>query len=101
MRPLRAGFQVSPAQRFVNGKDAVKTEPVKPEIPPATVALSISPWGEVFVNGKLRGVSPPLKNLKLSPGKYKIEVRNTTFARHVETLEIKSRDEVTVRHKFQ
>ena len=89
------------AQRFVNGKDAVKTEPVKPEVPPATVALSISPWGEVFVNGKLRGVSPPLKNLKLSPGKYKIEVRNTTFARHVETLEIKSRDEVTVRHKFQ
>ena len=89
------------AQRLVNGKDAVKTEPAKPEIPPATVALSISPWGEVFVNGKLRGVSPPLKNLKLSPGKYKIEVRNTTFAPHAETLEVKSRDEVTVRHKFQ
>jgi hypothetical protein len=45
----------------------------------ATVFLNISPWGEVFVNGKSQGVSPPKKFVKLDPGKYKIEVRNTTF----------------------
>ena len=82
-------------------KDTVKSEHAKHEIPLATVTLSITPWGEVFVNGKLRGVSPPMKNIKLSPGKYKIVVRNTTFAPHTETLTIKTRDEVTIRHKFQ
>jgi class 3 adenylate cyclase len=86
-----------------------KTEPAKSEpgkgepggLPPATVAFSIQPWGEVFVNGKLRGVYPPLKPIQLAPGKYRIEVKNTTFPTHVVNVDLKARDEVTVRHKFQ
>jgi len=70
-------------------------------LPPATLVFSISPWGEIFVNGRSRGVVPPMKTLKLEPGKYKIEVKNTTFPAHVESLELKARDEVTVRHRFQ
>jgi len=68
---------------------------------PATLVFAVSPWGEVFVNGKSRGVTPPMKALKLEPGKYKVEVRNTTFPVYAESLELKARDEVTVRHKFQ
>ena len=81
-----------------------KTEPTKGEssaLPPATVAFSIQPWGEVFVNGKLRGVYPPLKPIQLAPGKYKIEVKNTTFPALVVNVDLKARDEITVRHKFQ
>ncbi len=89
--------------------EAAKGEPPKPEaakaatpaILPATVVLDIRPWGEVIVNGKAGGVSPPTKTLKLAPGKYRIEIHNTTFAAHVETLELKSRDELTVRHTFR
>jgi len=55
----------------------------------------------VFVNGKSQGVSPPRKFIKLDPGKYKIEIRNTTFPVHVENLELKTRDEITLRHRFQ
>jgi hypothetical protein len=76
-------------------------EPAKPALPPATVVFAVQPWGEIYVNGKARGVTPPTKSLKLEPGKYKVEVRNTTFAPHVESLDLKARDEVTVRHKFQ
>ena len=43
----------------------------------------------------------PMKSLKLDPGRYKVEVRNTTFPPHVESLDLKARDEVTVRYKFQ
>jgi class 3 adenylate cyclase len=78
-----------------------KTEPAKADVPPATVNLSIVPWGEVFVNGKSQGVTPPKKNLKLAPGKYKIEIKNTTFAPHTEAIDVKSREEITIRHKFQ
>ena len=84
--------------------ELAKSEPGKGEpgaLPPATVAFSIQPWGEVFVNGKLRGVYPPLKPIQLAPGKYKIEVKNTTFPAHVVNVDLKARDEVTVRHKFQ
>ena len=90
--------------------DAVKAEGTKalePTVDPskaiiqATVFLNISPWGEVFVNGKSQGVSPPKKFVKLDPGKYRIEVRNTTFPVHAQSLEVKPREEVTLKHRFQ
>jgi class 3 adenylate cyclase len=79
--------------------DAAK--PAAPAVPPATLVFSVQPWGEVFVNGKSVGVSPPLKSHKLPPGKYRIEVRNTTFAPYGENFELKARDEITIRHRFQ
>ena len=82
-------------------KGETKAEPTKPAMPPATLVFAITPWGEIFVNGKPRGITPPMKSLKLDPGKYKIEIRNTTFAPHTENYDLKARDEVTVRHKFQ
>jgi class 3 adenylate cyclase len=89
--------------------DTAKTAaPAKPAadassggVPPASLVFAIQPWGEIFVNGKSVGVSPPVKSHKLPPGKYRIEVRNTTFAVHAETLDLKARDEVTIRHRFQ
>jgi class 3 adenylate cyclase len=81
--------------------ETAKGESPKPAAPPATLVFAIQPWGEIYVNGKSRGVSPPMKSLKLEPGKYRIEVKNTTFAAHSENLDLKARDEITVRHKFQ
>jgi class 3 adenylate cyclase len=82
-------------------KKAEKADSNKPSVPPATLVFSVSPWGEIFVNGKARGVTPPMKSIKLEPGRYKIEIRNSTFPAHVENLDLKARDEITVRHKFQ
>jgi class 3 adenylate cyclase len=89
--------------------EAAKSDPTKltmldgskPGIIPATVFLNVTPWGEVYVNGKSQGVSPPRKFIKLDPGKYKIEIKNTTFPVFVENLDLKTRDEVTLRHRFQ
>ena len=82
-------------------KGETKGDPSKPAVPPATLVFAITPWGEIFVNGKSRGVTPPMKSIKLDPGKHRIEVRNTTFPPHTENLDLKARDEITVRHKFQ
>jgi hypothetical protein len=68
---------------------------------PGTVHLSVAPWGEIYVNGKRRGVSPPIKSLKLAPGKYKIEIRNTTFAPRTEVVEVKSRKDVVIKQVFK
>jgi class 3 adenylate cyclase len=82
-------------------KAAIAEKTTSPAVIPATLVFNVSPWGEIFVNGKSQGVTPPKKFIKLDPGKYRIEVRNTTFPVHVENLDLKARDEVTVRHKFQ
>ena len=42
------------------------------------VELAVLPWGEVFVDGKSRGVSPPLRELEIPPGSHTIEIRNST-----------------------
>jgi eukaryotic-like serine/threonine-protein kinase len=80
--------------------DAEKGAGPKP-MPPGTVNLAVAPWGEVFVNGKSRGLTPPMKNLKLPPGKYKIEIRNTKFAPRIDTVQVKSHETVTIRHEFK
>jgi class 3 adenylate cyclase len=82
------------------GKADSKTEAKAPVVL-GTVNLFINPWGEVSVNGKVIGVSPPLKQHKLPPGKYKIEVKNATFAPHVANIEVKAKEEVVVRHTFR
>ncbi len=63
--------------------------------------LAIAPWGEVLVDGKVRGVSPPLRSIELAPGTHTIEIRNTTFPSHVEQLDLQAGQKVRVRHLFR
>jgi class 3 adenylate cyclase len=84
----------------------VRAEPVQQWAPKtragraALVLLAISPWGEVFVNGKPAGVSPPMAELELEPGKYRIEVRNGAFKPYEEDVELASNQTVRIKHKF-
>ena len=72
-----------------------------PSGPPGIVMLAVAPWGEVIVDGKNLGVSPPLQELQLSPGRHRIEVRNTSFAPHIQIVEVKSGERIRIRHRFQ
>jgi class 3 adenylate cyclase len=65
------------------------------------IELAVNPWGEVFVDGKSRGVSPPLRVFEISPGSHTIEIRNATFPAHVEKVVIKPGDAVKIRHRFK
>ena len=66
-----------------------------------SIALAINPWGEVYLDGKKMGVSPPLKELQVAPGKHTIEIKNTSFASHAETLEVKLDDRLKIKHEFR
>jgi class 3 adenylate cyclase len=76
-----------------------------PEKPAAAAAsgrleLAVLPWGEVLINGKTRGVSPPLRALEIPPGSHTIELRNSTFPSHVEKIDVKAGEAVRIRHRF-
>ncbi len=77
-----------------------ETEPASAGAP-AIVSFAIAPWGEIYVDGEKRGVSPPLRELELSPGQYKIEVRNTTFPALVRTIEVEAGGQIKIRHQFR
>jgi eukaryotic-like serine/threonine-protein kinase len=68
----------------------------------ATVSLAVYPWGEVWVNGKNVGVSPPLNELKLKPGQHAIEIRNESSPPYRETFTLIAGEPTKrIRHKFQ
>jgi len=78
--------------------DAVSSKPVY--VDRATVLLAIAPWGEVYVDGKLVGVSPPLNKIDLMPGRRTIEIRNGAFPAYTEQIELKAGQSIKIRHKF-
>jgi len=69
--------------------------------PMARVALAVTPWGEVYVDGRRKGISPPLAEIKLAPGKHAVEIRNTTFQPYAKTVELKAEAYLKIKHKFQ
>jgi hypothetical protein len=99
-----------------------QAEPVPPPPPPKAVAaqkpvaaavpaaaakksgrleISVAPWGEVLVDGKSRGVSPPLRELEIAAGPHTIEIRNSTFPARVEKVQIKPGEATKIRHRFR
>ncbi len=60
-----------------------------------------APWGEVLVDGKSKGVSPPLRTLDIPPGSHTIEIRNSTFPSHVAKVNVKAGEAITIRHRFK
>jgi serine/threonine-protein kinase len=67
----------------------------------ATVSLAITPWGEVHVDGRKAGISPPLTRLELEPGTHDIEIRNGTFAAHHVTVDVAANQSLRIKHKFK
>ena len=66
----------------------------------ADLDFTVLPWGEVFIDGKRLGASPPLKKIKLSPGQHQIEIRNATFSTYRKTIKLEAGESLKIRHKF-
>lgn len=66
----------------------------------AVIALAVSPWGEVYVNGSRVGVTPPVNVVEVSPGKVDIEIRNGASAPYAESLDLSPGQRVRVKHRF-
>lgn len=97
--PTRASASATSSAPQVDSADKAAKHSEAPA-KPGTVTLAIRPWGEVYVDGGKRGVSPPMKSISLAPGKHRIEIRNGDFAPYRETIEVKSGAETTVQYVF-
>jgi len=72
-----------------------------PKAAPVTVRVAVRPWGEVLVNGRSRGVSPPLRELSLAPGRYQVTVRNASAGDHRMTLTVAPGRPAAITHEFK
>ena len=67
---------------------------------PGLVTLAVSPWGEIYLDGRIQGVSPPLLKLQVVPGTHEVEIRNTSFPPYSQVFLVKSGGVIKIKHKF-
>ncbi len=95
-RTLEETTAVNPSAKV---RTLEETAAVKPG-DAALVSIAVTPWGEVYLDGRMQGVSPPLAELQVAPGKHEIEIRNTTFPVHTKNIYVKAGEKIKIKHKF-
>jgi hypothetical protein len=66
-----------------------------------TVVFRIEPWGEILIDDKPTGVSPPLIQIGLPAGTHRVEVRHGNDAPWVAQIDVEAASPVTVSHRFE
>ena len=97
------------AEKPAPRKQAVASVEKKPERPKAAkpasgaakLELVVTPWGEVLIDGKSRGISTGRRAFDLPPGAHTIEIRNATFPAHVQKVQVKAGDTLRITHRFK
>lgn len=69
-------------------------------VEPAVIVFRISPQGAVYVDGVLKGNTPPLTRLEIVPGKHTIEVRNSAHPPLAMEINPGPAEELTIAHNF-
>ncbi len=100
-KPVAVGPVTAASAPIAEQPAGDKPEADKPVVDkPAAVRFSVKPWGEVFVNGESKGVSPPLKSLSLPAGEYQIEVRNGDYPAFKTKIQAKAGETIRLNHAF-
>jgi hypothetical protein len=66
----------------------------------AKLVLSVAPRGDVYIDGKHAGSTPPLSVIELPPGTHKVEIRNSTQLPFLSYITLEAGASHTVRHTF-
>lgn len=95
----------SPTVRVQSNENAGIDQTIQPQATPSIsngiIQFAVTPWGEVFVDGKRQGASPPLTSLSITPGKHVVEIFNTAFPPFSKTFEINPNEKLKFSHKFE
>jgi serine/threonine protein kinase len=88
--PTLASQAASVATPVAVASAAASTDAAKPDDAPymLNVKLTVKPWGDVRVDGKKVGVSPPLKRFQLPEGKHQIRISNPAYPDYVKDIEV-------------
>jgi len=73
---------------------------VEARFAPAVIELQITPRGEVYVDGVLKGKSPPLARFEVRPGPHTVEVRNDPHPPLQVDIHPGPAEEMTIAHAF-
>jgi hypothetical protein len=91
----------APAPEIQASVAAPATERDIPLVKTATLVFDVSPWGEIYVDGRLHGTTPPAMTVGLPPGWYRIEVRNSARPPYLSYTTLEPGEVRRIRHHFE
>jgi hypothetical protein len=106
-RPPAAGPSAKPAPAPAAKGGAAPVPLAKGGAAPAAAATTgrleflLIPSGEVIVNGKSLGMSPPLQMLDLAPGEHVVQFRFSTYRPHIERVALRAGETKRLVHRFK
>jgi len=74
--------------------------PAPPPPQTATLMLTVSPWGEIYVDGKRRGVASPVATIEVTPGRHRVEIRNASQPTYLANVTVQAGDTQQITHRF-
>jgi serine/threonine-protein kinase len=100
--PKEAPKETPKERRAREAREARASTAATPAAPVTrgVLRIAVSPWGEVEVDGKPVGTSPPLTELSLPEGRHQIVIRNTDLPPHNAVVNVTADQPVTLKHKF-
>jgi hypothetical protein len=66
----------------------------------ARVIVSVSPRGEIYIDGEHHGTTPPMTTFDLKPGMHRIEVRSGSRKPYLTYMTLQAGDVRRIRHDF-
>ncbi|MBV8620383.1 MAG: protein kinase [Curvibacter sp.] len=101
--PAAADRHDRTAQVEAGRADVPMAPPAKPvaQPPSGKVLLRVIPWGTVSVNQKPVGTTPPLTQLDLPEGQYRIDISNPAAPAVTRMVQVKKGEPVTLSLKFE
>ena len=68
--------------------------------PTGVLRIAVSPWGQVEVDGRAAGTSPPLTELNLPEGSHQIVIRNSDLPPYSASVSVTAGQTATLKYKF-
>ncbi|MBX3607693.1 MAG: PEGA domain-containing protein, partial [Piscinibacter sp.] len=84
--------------RAREGRAAAPSTSAAPAL--GSVRVAVSPWGNVEVDGRPVGTTPPLNELTLPEGRHQITIRNADFPPFTTSVTVTPGQPVSLKHRF-
>lgn len=67
---------------------------------PAVIWFDVKPRGDIFIDGEMKGTTPPLSSLQVAPGRHTVELRHGSHPPMKMEVRLKPAEEIRVTHAF-
>jgi hypothetical protein len=67
---------------------------------PAVIHLDVKPTGAVYIDGQMKGTTPPMQELQVPPGPHTIEVRSGRYPPLRLDVRLEAGEALQIRHEF-